>query len=136
MSGKSSKEALATIGRGKGGDKIKKNAKGSSAPASKADSKHAKNNAAKSGGSAAEMVMLAKPREYEVRSRMFTYSHVCSRMLTYAAEMVMLAKPREYEVCSRMLTYAHVCSRMLAYARVCSRMLAYARVCSRMRRRL
>jgi hypothetical protein len=43
---------------------------------------------------AAEIVTLAKPREYEVCSRMLTYARVCSRMLAYA------------RVCSRMLTYA------------------------------
>jgi hypothetical protein len=59
-------------------------------------------------------------------SRMLTYAHVCSRMLTLlcaahsSGEWQSRGHPGPY----RMLTHAHACSRMLTYAHVCSRYCA------------
>ncbi len=49
-------------------------------------------------------------------SRMLTYAHVSSRMLTYTEERGERGQQGPpTHVCSRILTYAHVCSRMLSY---------------------
>jgi hypothetical protein len=60
----------------------------------------------------------------QVRSRVLTYAHVCSRCCCAyvsipAASHATRRSLSGVQVCSRVLTYAHVCSRMLTYADVC-----------------